>query len=55
MGTMFGVVSSTALDVSDAFERSFVCFGVLNDNPIKGMTCVVSVEHVLLKSLKGST
>jgi hypothetical protein len=28
-------------------ESSLVGFGGLDDNPIKGMTCVLSVGHVL--------
>jgi hypothetical protein len=28
-------------------------FGGLDDNPIKGLTCVLSVEHVLSAKLTG--
>jgi hypothetical protein len=28
-------------------ESSLMVFGGLDDNPIKGLTCVLSVEHVL--------
>jgi hypothetical protein len=33
-------------------ERSLVGFGVLDDNTIKGLTWVLSVEHVLTEKPK---
>jgi hypothetical protein len=37
----------------DIFESSFVGFGGLDDNPIKGLTSVLSVEQVLNAKLTG--
>jgi hypothetical protein len=34
-------------------ESSIVGFGGLDDNPIKGLTSVLSVEHVLNSKLTG--
>jgi hypothetical protein len=34
-------------------ESSLVGFGGLDDNPIKGLTSVLSVEHVLNAKLTG--
>jgi hypothetical protein len=38
---------------SGAAESSLVGFGGLDDNPIKGLTSVLSVEHVLNAKLTG--
>jgi hypothetical protein len=34
-------------------EISLVGFGSLDDNPIKGLTCVLSIEQVLNAKLAG--
>ena len=39
--------------VGDPFESSLVGFGGLDDNPIKGLTSVLSVEQVLNAKLTG--
>jgi hypothetical protein len=36
-------------------ESSLVGFGGLDDNPIKGLTIVLSVDRCLVQSLHGST
>jgi hypothetical protein len=43
----FGSKSKKAKKSGGLFESSLVGFGGLDDNPIKGRTCVLSVEEVL--------